>query len=125
MWNAFPIIHAARCAFQPMRIVFTYAQVTSQLGDVLEFNLPPIFGSIIDALRPIMDIWGLLFRALGSSECFGLVGFSSRWWLRVVVMPLILTAVVGIMYAIERCRNVSSSVALTHAKGNAFLAIFL
>ena len=51
-----------------MRIVITYAQVTSQLGDVLSFQYPPAFDAVIDAIRPVMDVWGLLFRALGSSE---------------------------------------------------------
>eukprot|EP01046_Picozoa_sp_COSAG06_P054338 COSAG06_NODE_9647_length_1852_cov_1.118654_1_plen_179_part_10 len=123
VWKTFPAMHAVRCAFQPLRIVFTYAQITSQLGDVLNFQLPPVFGGVIDAIRPIMDVWGLLFQALGSAECFGLSGFSSRWWLRVVVMPAILCAVIALVYIVERFRTTASA-ALTHAKGHIFLAIF-
>ena len=105
-----------------MRIVITYAQVTSQLGDVLNFQYPPAFSAVIDAIRPIMDIWGLLFRALGSSECFGLIGFMSRWLLRVVALPVILSLIVWIVYSFERRH--SPDKAKTHAKGNLFFATF-
>jgi hypothetical protein len=121
-WRKFPFKLAVRCAFQPMRIVITYAQVTSQLGDVLSFQYPPVFEAVIDAIRPIMDVWGLLFRALGSSECFGLIGFSSKWTLRVVVLPFILSLVVAMIYCIEK--GSSRDKAMSHAKGNLFFAVF-
>ena len=105
-----------------MRIVITYAQVTSQLGDVLSFQYPPAFAAVVDAIRPIMDVWGLLFRALGSSECFGLIGFTSRWTLRVVVLPVILSLIVTIVYCIEKGNNPGK--AGSHAKGNLFFAVF-
>jgi hypothetical protein len=98
------------------------AQVTSQLGDVLSFQYPPAFNAVIDAIRPIMDVWGLLFRALGSSECFGLIGFTSRWTLRVVVLPVILSVIVGTVYCIEKGSNPGK--AGSHAKGNLFFAVF-
>ena len=59
-------------------------QVTSQLGDVLDFRFPGVFGAFMEALKPVMDIWGLLFRALGPSECFGIQGFSAQFMLRVL-----------------------------------------
>eukprot|EP01043_Picozoa_sp_COSAG02_P018545 COSAG02_NODE_868_length_16360_cov_12.608204_8_plen_1642_part_00 len=55
-WRKFPFKLAVRCAFQPMRIVITYAQVTSQLGDVLSFQYPPAFEAVVDAVRPVMDV---------------------------------------------------------------------
>ena len=55
-WRKFPFKLAVRCAFQPMRIIITYAQVTSQLGDVLSFQYPPAFQAVIDAVRPVMDV---------------------------------------------------------------------
>jgi hypothetical protein len=121
-WNKFPYKLAVRCAFQPMRIVITYAQVTSQLGDALSFQYPPAFDAVIDAIRPIMDVWGLLFRVLGSSECFGLIGFTSKWTLRVVVLPAILALIVAVVYCIEK--GSKSGKAGSHAKGNMFFAIF-
>ena len=123
-WRYLPAkyVYAVRCAFQPMRIVITYAQVTSQLGDVLNFQYPPAFAAVIDAIRPIMDVWGLLFRALGSSECFGLIGFSSRWLLRVVALPALLCLIVWIVYSFERRQ--SPEKARIHAKGNLFFATF-
>ena len=65
IWEAFPAMHALRCSFQPLRIAVTYAQVTSQLGDVLNFNLPPVFASVIDALKPITQ-----FPAFQVCQCF-------------------------------------------------------
>ena len=121
-WQMFPGKHAMRCAFQPVRIVITYAQVTSQLGDVLNFKYPPFFSAVIDAIRPVMDVWSLLFRVLGSSECFGLVGFRSRWLLRVVVLPVMLSLVVLIAYCFDRRHNPDK--ARLHAKSNMFFAVF-
>ena len=37
LWSDFPLKHLMRCSVQPMRILITYSQVTSQLGDVLNF----------------------------------------------------------------------------------------
>jgi hypothetical protein len=106
-----------------MRILITYSQVTSQLGDVLDFQYPGLFGDVIDALRPIMDLWGLLFRALGPSECFGLRGFTSRWLLRVVGLPAVLSFCVLLYYAYDRYANAPDK-ARIRAKGNLFFAVF-
>ena len=123
-WRYFPgYVLAVRCAFQPMRIVITYAQVTSQLGDVLNFKYPPAFAAVVDVIRPIMDVWDLVFRAVGSPECFGFVGFSSRWLLRVVALPVILSLIVWMAYCFEK-RGENSAKARTHAKGNMFFAVF-
>eukprot|EP01043_Picozoa_sp_COSAG02_P003592 COSAG02_NODE_89_length_38500_cov_61.646910_4_plen_2440_part_00 len=54
VWKSFPLKHLARCAFQPGRILITYSQVTSQLGDVLDFRYPGIFGQVVEFIRPIM-----------------------------------------------------------------------
>eukprot|EP01051_Picozoa_sp_SAG22_P021398 SAG22_NODE_4708_length_1185_cov_1.369245_2_plen_63_part_00 len=39
---------------------------------------PGMFGDVIKALKPLMDMWGLLFQALGPSECYGIKGFTSK-----------------------------------------------
>jgi hypothetical protein len=123
VWGKFPLKHVVRCAAQPTRILITYSQVTSQLGDVLDFQYPGLFGSVIDALRPIMDVWGLLFRALGPSECFGLQGFTSRWLLRVVGLPLIMSTFVLIIFVIH-CRKRNAAYAKVQASGNFFFVVF-
>lgn len=51
-----------------------------------------------------MDLWGLLFRALGPSECFGISGFTAKWLLRVVGLPAILSCIVLVVWAIDRYR---------------------
>ena len=68
------------------------------------------------------QVWGLLFRALGSSECFGLIGFTSKWTLRIVVLPSILSLVVATVYCIEK--GSSPDKAKSHAKSNGFFALF-
>eukprot|EP01043_Picozoa_sp_COSAG02_P028716 COSAG02_NODE_1754_length_11053_cov_1.832390_2_plen_275_part_00 len=66
-WHKFPFKLAVRCAFQPIRIVITYAQVTSQLGDVLSYQYPAAFAEIVDAVRPIMDVRFHIRRLRSSS----------------------------------------------------------
>ena len=96
----------------------------TQLGEVLSFPYPPLFNSIVQALRPIIDVWGVIFRLLGlSSECVGLTGFSSRWVMRIVVLPAMLCVLVGLIYLIEKLVQKSDK-AGSHARGNAFLVTF-
>ena len=142
-WKAFPLKHLARCAFQPGRILITYSQVTSQLGDVLDFTYPGVFGDVIDFIRPVMDLWGLLFRALGPSECFGVKGFTAKvtttpfkfenpcsladlegglrqWLLRVVGLPVLLSTVVALLY-IQQRHSIGAAKAGSNAKGQMFM----
>jgi hypothetical protein len=119
IWSGFQLKHLARCAFQPARILITYSQITSQLGDVLDFQYPGIFGDVIGALRPVMDLWGLLFRALGPSECFGLKGFTARWLLRVVGLPGMIALTIISMYC-WNARKHGAETAGTQAKSHAF-----
>jgi hypothetical protein len=123
IWGKFPLKHVVRCAAQPLRVLITYSQVTSQLGDVLDFQYPGIFGGVIETLRPIMDVWGLLFRALGPSECFGLQGFTSRWLLRVVALPLIMCAFVLIVCVVQYCSR-GAAYAKSNARSNMFFVVF-
>lgn len=122
VWKAFPLKHLARCAFQPGRILITYSQITSQLGDVLDFAYPGVFGDVIEALRPVMDLWGLLFRALGPSECFGLKGFTARWLLRIIGLPAVMGTIVFLYYMYNRRLN-GKKTAAAEAKGHCFFAV--
>ena len=116
-WKTFPLKHVIRCSAQPLRMLITYSQVTSQLGDILDFQFPGLFGDVIEFLRPLIDLWGLLFRALGPSECFGLGGFSSRWFLRVTGLPGIMSLVVVIICCVHmRIRDRTE--AISAAKSN-------
>ena len=71
-----------------------------------------------------MDLWGLLFRALGPSECFGLKGFTSRWLLRIVGLPVMMGTIVVLYYIYNRRANGKLS-ATAEAKGHIFFAIFV
>lgn len=92
---------------------------------VCYYSYPGFFGDVLDFMKPIMDIWGLLFRALGPSECFGVQGFTARWLLRVIGLPGVMGVIVVLIYFAERCRSTSDQAqALIHMKGNAFFVIF-
>ena len=111
---------AARCSFQPLRILITFAQVTAQLGDVLHVQYPPNVAALLAFMRRfVVNALSLLFNA----ECAGLGGFHRQWILRVLVLPLTLGALVLGRYAFQRKRG--KSVALENAKAAAFYAIFL
>ena len=79
---------------------------------------------MMDSLRPIMDAWGLLFRALGPTECFGLKGFESKWVLRVVGSPLVFGALIALKHVYETHKN-GAKAAWKMTKGYCFLAIYI
>ena len=47
---------ARRAAFQPMRMVVTYAQITSQIGSVLHVHYPPVFAGVVESLKFLKDL---------------------------------------------------------------------
>lgn len=66
---------------------------------------------------------GLLFRALGPSECFGVKGFTAKWLLRVVGLPVVLSAIVALVYLQQRV-SAGPSKAAKGAKAQMFMVIF-
>ena len=90
---------------------------------MLDFKYPGLFGDVINTLRPVMDLWGLLFRVLGPSECFGLKGFTSEWLLRVLGLPGILSFFVLVYYFFDGRSN-GLVKARINAKGNLFFVTF-
>ena len=124
LWKAFQLKHLFRCAFQPVRILITYSQVTSQLGDVLDFSYPGMFGDVIKALKPFMDMWGLLFQALGPSECYGIKGFTSKWLLRIVGMPSIFVLLVLVYWLYDKKTNLDKDQPYVNAISHLFFAVF-
>ena len=125
IWTQFTLKHLIRVMFQPGRILITYSQITTQLGDVLDFNYPQLFGDVMDAIRPVMDLWGILFRALGPSECFGIRGFRAKWLLRVLGLPGLMTSGCLLYYVYNRLHNREGKhQARTTFKGHMFFVIF-
>ena len=55
LWNRFQLRHLARVMTDPIKILFTYSQITCQLGDVLNFKYPGLFGDLIELLKPVID----------------------------------------------------------------------
>jgi hypothetical protein len=122
-WMRFPWRHVLRCAAQPTRILITYTQVTSQLGDVLDYSFPGAFGDIVQILKPILDIVGIVFSILGPSECYGMKGYTSRWLLRVVALPLIGIAFVALAFAYDFQSDVTT--ARANLSTRMFFVLFL
>lgn len=54
LWPLLPGKHLVRCAFVPLRILVTYGQVVSQLGEVLSFPYPPLFNGVVNVIRPVI-----------------------------------------------------------------------
>lgn len=125
-WLKFSLKHLARAAFQPFRILITYSQVTAQLGDVLDFNfysICPYFSDVMNIVKPLMDVWGLFFRALGPSECFGLQSYTQMWALRVFGLPCVIF-VLGFLAYLNNVHRKGREVARTTAKTHGFMGIF-
>jgi hypothetical protein len=79
---------------------------------------------VIKALKPIMDLWGILFKALGPSECFGLKGFTSKWLLRVVGLPGILGLLCLLYYLYDKRTNTDKAQPKTNLISHLFFAVF-
>jgi hypothetical protein len=90
---------------------------------VLDFTYPELFGDVIEAVRPVMDMWGLLFRALGPSECFGIAGFTAKWVLRVVGLPAVLGLGILLYWIYDRHAS-GAEKANFNAKSHVFFAVF-
>eukprot|EP01045_Picozoa_sp_COSAG04_P018744 COSAG04_NODE_1758_length_5668_cov_2.648411_2_plen_1402_part_00 len=110
----------ARAMFQPLRMVITWAQVTSQIGGVLHIHYPPLFAAAVHALAFLRDAFSLFLDA----ECVGLSGFVPRWVLKVTVIPLL--CVVGVACAYLRTRwKHDVAAARQQAKSYLFGCVFL
>ena len=68
-WRQFSLKHVIRCAFQPMRILITYSQVTSQLGDVR-------------SLSPQLRFGGCFHHLSTRAVCVSGIGLPVPWALR-------------------------------------------
>eukprot|EP01046_Picozoa_sp_COSAG06_P039020 COSAG06_NODE_4562_length_4142_cov_30.248330_1_plen_913_part_10 len=114
------VLAIARSAWQPIRIVVSYAQVTSQVGASLNVQFPPMFAEIADRLAGILDV---IDGVLGV-QCLGLDGFHTQWLTQVVLFPLGLTATALGVFVVERRRS-SLDNARKHLAGNLFFIVFV
>ena len=113
-----------RSAWQPIRIMITYAQVTSQIGSVLSIDFPSLFTGVIDLLGQLMDA----INIFSGSKCLGFDGFHYKWMMQVVVLPLVLLSVAFVAFHIERTRanaaGISAASAMVHFTANVFFIVF-
>ena len=116
--------------FQPIRMVITWAQVTSQIGAVLHVQYPPIFASSVEAFRFVNDA----FSVLWDSECFDLGGYPQQWLVKIIMLPLLVCILyimrMGADFGERRIRKdddlpVGRSKAKRHFTGDFFAGTFL
>ena len=110
----------------------------SELGPVIDFVPPPLFQSIVMALRDYLSIVNFASAkwcdnlhcpvvlccgsrsAVGSS--LGVDTFHYKWRLQVVIIPLIMLSVPCTLYVMERRANPIA--ALANLTSNAFFVVF-
>ena len=109
-----------KALWQPLRTMVTYAQVNSQLVEVISISLdlPPVFKSVMNRLRE----WTKVFGAV-AGECVGLGSFWQSWLVSVVVQPMIFVTIVLLIYMYQRSR--SAIAAKANLFENGFFALFL
>eukprot|EP01047_Picozoa_sp_COSAG01_P025164 COSAG01_NODE_1577_length_9847_cov_11.543394_9_plen_1234_part_00 len=90
---------AVRCAFQPLRIVITYLQVTTQLGPILHVRYPKLFSQMMSMTGKLLDVFGVL-----SLECQGLAKFQHKWLLRIIGAPSVF-ALLPLVHAVYLIRS--------------------
>eukprot|EP01043_Picozoa_sp_COSAG02_P060898 COSAG02_NODE_8058_length_2728_cov_3.738684_2_plen_740_part_00 len=118
LWKRLRVL--ARATFQPLRMVISWVQITSQIGGVLHIRYPPQFESAIDALRFLEDTFSVIF----DSECTGFDGFLAQWKLKVIVLPCSAALLVAGAYAFLHSEN-GAPHATQQAKSYGFGFVFL
>eukprot|EP01043_Picozoa_sp_COSAG02_P052433 COSAG02_NODE_5647_length_4153_cov_5.533300_1_plen_1278_part_10 len=114
------ILAVGRSAWQPIRILVSYVQVTSQVGTSLNIHYPPMFVALTNRLAGILDV----IDGIIGVECLGLNDFHTRWLTQVVLFPLGLATVAVGMFEVERRRS-SRGTARKHLADNVFFIVFV
>eukprot|EP01043_Picozoa_sp_COSAG02_P014106 COSAG02_NODE_575_length_20117_cov_5.801139_20_plen_772_part_00 len=108
-----------RSMWLPIRCMIVYAQVNSQLGDVLDVRFPEVYTQIMERLGSVLSVSDILV----GSECAGLSSFFNKWLKDVVIQPGIMLGVVAV-YCSYEWRKSGRQTAIKHATGNAFFVVF-
>eukprot|EP01052_Picozoa_sp_SAG31_P024895 SAG31_NODE_2149_length_6331_cov_3.422657_2_plen_1496_part_00 len=116
------LVAMAKSLWQPLRIMITYAQITSQMDAVLQVRFPPAFTAIMEQLR-VVDVLG----SLVGTECFSLGGFRSKWLTSVVFQPIAMAGIVAAIYgwSVSKPGEHAKKQARQDLYGNVFFVLFL
>ena len=93
-----PIRHLVKTGITPAKTLCVYFQVMSQLGQVLEFTWPGLFGKLIATIKPLFEWWRGVFFFIGPGECYGLRDYRSWWMMKVFGMLGALSALIFCNY---------------------------
>lgn len=96
-------LHTVRgqLAMQSVRILISYVQVISQLGDVLHVQLPELFVEWLHALRLLtVDLTAFLSRCL--MPCLSVY---QQWLLYVIIVPAVMIALVAMLRVVDSWRK--------------------
>ena len=109
-----------RIVYQPVRIIVGYVQVVTQIGPVLDLQLPEGILKLVKMLN-FIDL-----QQIFALDCLsgGWFDFYSKWLTWVFVVPATLLAVVGLRYCYERRRK-GAAMAAGQAMTDSFVVIFL
>ena len=92
-------------AFQSARILISYVQVVSQLGDVLHVQLPPLFVEWLATLRFLtVDLSAFLSQCM--MPCLSVY---KLWMIYVVAVPAVMAGLVALLYAVDLKREVKDA----------------
>jgi hypothetical protein len=97
-WKRFDILLVITAA----RILVSYGQVISLLGEVLNVRYPGWFGDFVEIGRSCMEPLQWIFKLLEPADCMTFLGisvggFHARWVLNVIVQPIVFTLVLVLL----------------------------
>eukprot|EP01046_Picozoa_sp_COSAG06_P049868 COSAG06_NODE_7767_length_2382_cov_1.723609_4_plen_306_part_00 len=112
-----------RVLYQPVRILVGYVQVVSQIGIVLDINLPPTIQAVFEFLKPFSGLLTEFFHL----DCLGNFDFYTKWIFRVFVMPALLFSLALLRYSYVRYRGDETAMknAVGGLKSDGFVVLFL
>ena len=107
-----------RSSWQPVRILVSYAQVTSQLGPVLDIPYPPMFQSLTIWLKDSLEV----LDVFASAKCLGLDTFHYKYFMQVLALPTMLVLAAYVVFLLQQ--HTGSADAGKNFKGSCFFIAF-
>ena len=115
------LVKLVNTTLQPVKIMISYFQVVTQLGNVLHFEFPDMLDGLMRAFKWLVaGIQGVM-----ATECIpGFGGYYESWVLEVFILPLCLFGGVAAYY-LSRRATVGAKAAKASARSEAFFILFL
>jgi hypothetical protein len=105
-------------AWEPLRIIITYAQVAGELGKVLDFAAPEMIKGILASFSRILSV----VDVLASAKCLNIDSFHHKWRLQVIWIPVVMMLFPLIAWV--RTRRNDPIAALASLTSRSFFVVF-